>query len=74
LGASPGGLVNDPTSAEPEGIVEYKNPYSVSMMLFQDGASQKKDFCLIQKDGCFQLKRTHVFLAYGTWTEDRRAI
>ena len=60
LGASPDGLVYDPSSKEPEGIVEFKNPYSARTMTLQD-ASQSKDFCLVNKDGSFQLKRTHVY-------------
>ena len=30
LGASPNGLVHDPTSDPPVGLVEFKNPYSYS--------------------------------------------
>ena len=61
LGASPDGLVNDPTSADPEGVVEYKNPYSIRMLALQDAASKGKDFCLVQKEGSFQLKRSHLY-------------
>ena len=52
LGASPDGLVNDPTSADPEGIVEYKNPYSIRLLALEDAASHGKDFYLVRKDGC----------------------
>ena len=60
LGASPDGLVYNPVSTEPEGIVEFKNPYSARTMTLQD-ASQSKGFCLVNKDGSLQLKRTHVY-------------
>ena len=60
LGASADGLVYDPSSTEPEGIVEFKNPYSARTMTLQD-ASQSKDFCLVNRDGSLQLKRTHVY-------------
>ena len=61
LGASPDGLVNDPTSADPEGIVEYKNPYSIRLLALEDAASHGKDFYLVRKDGFLQLKRTHMY-------------
>jgi len=51
LGASPDGLVSDPTSADPEGIVEYKNPYTIRKRALQDAASKEKNFCLVKKDG-----------------------
>ena len=61
LGASPDGLVNDPTSSDPDGIVEYKNPYSIRLLSLADAALQRKDFCLADKDGSLQFKRSHAY-------------
>ena len=41
LGASPDGLVSDPTSADREGIVEYKNPYATRSMTLQNAATHR---------------------------------
>ena len=62
LGASPDGLVNDPTSADPKGIVAYKNP--------QNAATQRKDFCLALTDGTLRLKRTHSYFLSGSGNND----
>ena len=63
LGASPDGIVNDPASADPNGIVEYKNLYSVRMISLEEAAAAKKkaDFCLAEKKGSLHLKRTHAY-------------
>ena len=62
LGASPDGLVNDPTSTDPHGIVEYKNLYSVRNISLEEAATTKKtDFCLAEKKGLLHLKRTHSY-------------
>ena len=62
LGASPDGLVNDPSAEDPKGIVEYKNPYAVREMTLRDAATQRKDFCLAVNDQShLSLKRTHNY-------------
>ena len=61
LGAIPEGLVNDPTSSDPDGIVEYKNPYSVRLLSLRNAATQRNDLCLAEKDGSLQLKCTHSY-------------
>ena len=63
LGASPDGLVNDPSSSDPEGIIEFKNPYSIRMLSLKDAVAQKKDFCLrVEKtNGSLRLKQTHLY-------------
>ena len=61
FGASPDGLVYDPKADDPEGIVEYKNPYAVRAMSLRD-AAHRKDFCLaLTDDGSLSLKRTHNY-------------
>lgn len=76
LGASPDGLVNDPSSVSSnhDGIVQYKNPYSVRELCLQDASLQKKDFCLVQKNGILHLKHIPLFLPSSShnvlyWTE-----
>ena len=46
LTASPDGLVTDPAENLPQGIVEFKNPYSVRDNTIQEATSSKKGFCL----------------------------
>ena len=55
LGASPDGLVNDPTSNDPEGIVEFKNPYAIRNMNLMETITQNKDICLALKNGSLHL-------------------
>ena len=45
LGASPDGLVHDPTSDPPGGLVEFKN-YTVRNMTLDEALSKVKSFCL----------------------------
>lgn len=45
LATSPDGFAYDPSSSDPYGIVEFKNPYSVHDMKLIDACSTK-DFCL----------------------------
>ena len=61
LGASPNGLVDDPISADPEGIMEYKNPYSIRLLALEDAASQGIDF-LPSPKGCIPpIDTTHMY-------------
>ena len=46
LAASPDGLVYDPKENPPQGIVEFKNPYSVRNDSLNEAAIAKKGFCL----------------------------
>ena len=52
---SPDGLVNDPTSNDPEGIVEFKNPYAIRNMNLIEPITQNKDICLALKNGSLHL-------------------
>ena len=60
LAASPDGLVHDPSSVDQNGLVEYKNPYSVRTMTLLE-ATTEKSFCLVYKNDRLQLKRTHAY-------------
>ena len=61
LAASPDDLVNDPSSPDPLGILEYKNPYKHRNITLIEAATQAKDFCLRCNDGSLSLKRTHNY-------------
>ena len=60
LAASPVDLVTDPSSPDPLGIAEYKNPYKYRSTSLTDAATQAKDFYLAYNDGSLSLKRTHI--------------
>ena len=60
LAASPDGLITDPSSPDPAGIVELKNPYTQRDMPLSE-AAKGRDFCLTDSNGCLKLKRTHKF-------------
>ena len=62
LAVSPDGLINDPASNDPQGIIECKNPYAIRSMDLIHAAAQKKEFCLALKNGRLQLKYTHNYL------------
>ena len=62
LAASPDGLVYDPKADPPQGLVEFKNPYSVRGKTLEEAATSCKTFCLtINNDGKLQLKRGHDY-------------
>ena len=46
LAASPDGLVHDPMENPPDGIVEFKNPYSMRNNTLHEAAGIQKGFCL----------------------------
>jgi len=62
LAASPDGLVHDPDTAHPLGLVEIKNPYSVRQLSIAE-ALKTPSFCLeLKKDeDTYKLKRKHDF-------------
>ncbi len=60
LAVSPDGLVSDPASPDPAGIVEFKNPYKQRDMAVRD-AAKSKEFCLTVSGDCLRLKRTHQY-------------
>ena len=61
LAASPDNLVYDPTSADPHGIVEYKNPYKFRSSTLVKVATETKNFCLANNNGLLSLKHTHDY-------------
>ena len=56
LAATPDGLVIDPSASPlpPEGLVEFKNPYSYRDSLLQDAIDNKKCCCLTDVEGRFR--------------------
>ena len=61
LAASPDNLVYDPTSADPHGIVEYKNPYKFRSSTLVKVATETKNFCLANNNGLLSLKHKHDY-------------
>ena len=62
LAASPDGLVYDPKADPPQGLVEFKNPYSVREKTLEEAATNCKTFCLtVNNDGRLQLKKGHDY-------------
>ena len=63
LAATPDRLVIDPSASplSPEGIVEFKNPYSYRESSLQEAIENKKRSCLVNVEGCFSLKRSHEY-------------
>jgi len=63
LGASPDNLVHESSAADPNGIVEYKNPFSIRDMLLITAAEERtKDFCLKKgQDGSLTLNHSHPY-------------
>ena len=64
LAASPDSLVIDPTENPPQGIVEFKNPYSVRNNTIYEATSSKKGFCLNvdNETGELSLKTNHEYV------------
>jgi len=62
LAASPDGLVFDPKEDPPNGLVEFKNPYSVKEKTLEEATVSSKTFCLnLTKTGQLELKRGHDY-------------
>ena len=50
LAASPDDKVLDPDTAEPTGVVEYKNPYSARDLTLDEACNNLKTFCLERQE------------------------
>ena len=65
LAASPDDRVNDPSSAQSQGVAEYKNPFSARDLTLAEACTQCKTFCLETHKGngeqTFKLKRRHDY-------------
>ena len=62
LASSPDVLVYDPKANPPQGLVEFKNPYSVREKTLEEAATSCKTFCLaLNNDGKLQLKKGHDY-------------
>ena len=62
LGASPDRLVHDPASDPPNGLVEFKNPYTARNMTLDEAVSKLKNFCLCYSSTQeLQLKENHDY-------------
>ena len=53
LGASPDGVVYDPVSSDPNGLLEIKCPYQLRDCTPQEAAQQKSFFCIIENGTSF---------------------
>ena len=60
LGASPDGLVHDPASHDPSGILEIKCPCT-KRYVSPEEACQDRDFHCTLEDGHIKLKKTHIY-------------
>ena len=60
IGASPDGLVHDPASHDPSGILEIKCPYTTRDVSPEE-ACQDRDFHCTLEDGHIKLKKTHIY-------------
>ena len=58
---SPDYRVFDPNEAEPNGLVEYKNPYSVRNMTLSEACQRSSFFLKQTEDGSLGLKTTHDY-------------
>ena len=61
LGCSPDDWVVDPDSADPNGIAEYKCPYSIRDTTPLQACSMKKNFFGKVEAGKFALRRSHTY-------------
>ena len=61
LAATPDGWVFDPSASPPQGLVEFKNPYSYRDLAVKDAITAKKCDCLTFNNSNITLKRTHSF-------------
>ena len=61
LGCSPDGWVKDEAASNPNGVAEYKCPYSARNMTPQEACTQIKGFFCTLQDGTMKLKMTHNY-------------
>ena len=62
LAASPDGLVYYPQADPSQGLVEFKNPFSVRDKTLEEAVASCKTFCLTKnKDGKLELKKGHDY-------------
>ncbi len=73
LGASPDGVVHDPVSADPDGLLEIKCPYGQRDISPYEAAQQKSSFCVLQ-DGNLHLKKNIIIITRckGKWQYVKR--
>ena len=60
LTGTPDGLVNDPDSPQPLGLVEMKNPHSAKSKTLKE-ATTNPAFCLQEEGNSYKLKRKHDY-------------
>ena len=58
--STPDDMVYDPTSSDPMGVLECKNPYKFQDMTPVEAANQSTNCCLIEKNDSLSLKQTHT--------------
>ena len=63
IGASPDGMVLDPSSRPRYGLLEVKCPYSAycKSLTVEQAVAHEKGFCLISSDTHIQLSRSHAY-------------
>ena len=63
LGASPDGVVFDPSCSPSEGLLEIKCPYSVRDVTAEEACHDSSFFCFIDEDGTYKLKKKTCILS-----------
>ena len=61
IGASPDGVVHDPSHNPPHGILEIKCPYSMREKPLSECCQDCNFYCFIDETGRFRLKRDHAY-------------
>lgn len=61
MAASPDDHVHDPDSDNPEGLAEYKNPYSARSYTISEACEKLSHFCLERVNNTTRLKKRHNY-------------
>jgi len=61
LAATPDAWVKDPSASPPEGLVEFKNPFSYKDLFLHEVIDCKRCNCLEKAEGLLSLKRSHEY-------------
>ena len=61
LAATPDAWVKDPSASPPQGLVEFKNPFSYKDLLLREAVDCKQFSCLEKVEGSLSLKRSHEY-------------